>query len=79
MMRRTTYEAAWRLLEMIGDDRGPMLSRAAAEFRACLLREQEPQESSPPAENPYIQVCAFAPEASSGRGRTGNEWSGLSS
>ena len=25
-MRRPTYEAAWRLLEMIGDNRGPMLS-----------------------------------------------------
>ncbi len=38
-MRRSTYEAAWRLLEMIGENRGPMLSRAAAEFRASLLRE----------------------------------------
>jgi hypothetical protein len=55
-MSRTTYEAAWRLLEMIGNNRGPLLSRAAAEFRACLLREQEPEESRPPAENPYIQV-----------------------
>jgi hypothetical protein len=57
-MRRPTYEAAWQLLEMIGNDRGPMLSRAAAEFHACLLREQEPEESRPPTENPYIQeVC----------------------
>ena len=59
MTRRPTYEAAWRLLEMIGDNRGPMLSGAAAEFRACLLRERELEESRPPTENPYIQVCAF--------------------
>jgi hypothetical protein len=83
-MRRTTYEAAWRLLEMIGNDRGPMLSGAAADFRACLLREREPQESRPPAENPYFQGAkpnfgAFAPEAGSGCGPTGNDWSGLSS
>ena len=56
-MTRTTYEAAWRLLEMIGDNRGPLLSRAAAEFRACLLREREPEENRPPAENPYIQAA----------------------
>ena len=78
-MRRPTYEAAWRLLEMIGENRGPMLSRAAAEFRACLLREQEPRESRALAENPYFQVCAFGAETSDRRGSTGNEWSGLSS
>jgi hypothetical protein len=42
---------------MIGDNRGPMLSGAAAEFRACLLRERELEESRPPTENPYIQMC----------------------
>jgi hypothetical protein len=56
-MSRTTYEAAWRLLEVIGDNRGPMLLDTAAEFRACLLREREPEESRPPAENPYIQAA----------------------
>lgn len=55
MMNRTTYEAAWRLLELIGHDRGPILSRAASELRACLLREQV-AESKPPAENPYFQA-----------------------
>jgi hypothetical protein len=84
MMRRTTYEAAWRLLEMIGNDRGPMLSRAAAEFRACLLREHEPGKNRPPAENPYFQGAnlnfgAFVPETSGGCGPKGDEWSGLSS
>ena len=56
-MSRTTYEAAWRLLEVVGDNRGPMLLDAAAEFRACLLREREPEESRPPAENPYVQAA----------------------
>jgi hypothetical protein len=79
MMRRTTYEAAWRLLEMIGNNRGPMLACAAAEFRSCLLREQEPKESRPPAENPYFHEASlnfgtFAPpEASSGCGQTGDD------
>jgi hypothetical protein len=55
MMNRTTYAAAWRLLELIGNDRGPILSRAASELRACLLREQM-VESLPQAENPYFQA-----------------------
>jgi hypothetical protein len=59
-MSRTTYEAAWRLLEVIGDNRGPVLLDAAAEFRACLLREREPEESAPPTENPYIQAAILA-------------------
>ena len=59
IMSRTTYEAAWRLLEMIGDNRDPMLLDAAAEFRACLLREREPEESRPPAENPYVQAAVL--------------------
>ena len=54
-MSQPTYDAAWRLLEVIGEDRGPMLSRAAAELRACLMREQVREESRPPAENPYFQ------------------------
>ena len=83
MMRRATYEAAWRLLEMIGNDRGPMLSRAAAEFRACLLREHEPEKNRPPPENPYFQganlnVGALVPKTTSGREPTGDEWKGLS-
>ena len=56
-MSQSTYDAAWRLLELIGDDRGPMLSRAAAEFRACLLRDQVREESRAPVENPYFQSC----------------------
>ena len=36
---QSTHEAAWRLLELIGEGRGPMLSRAAAELRACLTRD----------------------------------------
>jgi hypothetical protein len=76
MMSRTTYYAAWRLLELIGNDRGPMLSRAAAELRACLLGEQEPEEARPPVENPYFQssptsVGALAPGADSGYGLDG--------
>lgn len=54
MMNPQTYATAWRLLDMLGNDRGPMLSRAAAEFRACLLREQVVDESKPPAEKPYF-------------------------
>lgn len=54
MMNPKTYAAAWRLLDMLGNDRGPMLSLAAAEFRACLLREQAMEESQPPAKNPYF-------------------------
>lgn len=53
-MSQSTYDAAWRLLELIGEDRGPMLSRAAAELRACLQSERERHESRPPAENPYF-------------------------
>lgn len=59
-MSQSTYDAAWRLLELIGDDGGPMLSRAAAEFRACLLRERVKEESRSPAENPYFQACLRA-------------------
>ena len=58
-MSQMTYEAAWRLLEVIGDDRGPVLLDAAAEFRACLLREGELEESRPPAENPYVQAAVL--------------------
>ena len=59
-MSQSTYDAAWRLLELIGDDRGPMLSRAAAEFRACLLRDRAREESRSPTENPYFQACLRA-------------------
>ena len=55
-MSQSTYDAAWRLLQLIGDDRGPMLSRAAAEFRALLMRERVRDESRPPVENPYFQA-----------------------
>lgn len=70
MMNPNTYAAAWRLLDMLGNDRGPILSRAAAEFRACLLREQVMEESKPPAENPYFlanpNISAPGPEARAG-------------
>jgi hypothetical protein len=36
---QSTYDAAWRLLELIGEGRGPMLSLAAAELRACLMHD----------------------------------------
>jgi len=54
MMNPKTYATAWRLLDMLGNDRGPMLSLAAAELRACLLREQPTEESRPPEKNPYF-------------------------
>ena len=59
-MSQSTYEAACRLLELIGDDRGPMLSRAAAELRDCLQREEVREESRLPAENPYLQASVLA-------------------
>ena len=55
-MSQSTYDAALRLLQLIGEYRGPMLSRAAAELRACLRSERERHESRPPAENPYFQA-----------------------
>lgn len=55
---RTTYEAAWRLLDLLGNDRGPMLLLAASELRECLEAEGIPV-SQPPAENPYFQETIY--------------------
>lgn len=56
MMMRTTYETAWRLLDLLGHDRPPVLQAAIDEFRRAMELEDWVVSQIP--ENPYFQEQA---------------------